>query len=120
MLIPALAVCNKDGVWNQTENGKIQVLPCEGEYVGDSIRMCSSTGVWGEVDTQYCLPMYPAKGFGYIDFTYVITGSKWRIIANYPNGIADAIGYSYKIDTDSINVFRVAEHATEVCDVSSS
>ena len=42
------------------------------------------------------------------------------MIASYSNGISDAIRYSYQIDTDSINVFRVAEHAAEVYHVNSS
>lgn len=114
-ILPAVwGVCERDGKWRQTENGKIQALPCEGDFIGDYVRQCSSTGSWGEVDDSFCLPMYPDEGYGYVDFTIIISDSKWRTIQNYPHGIVNAFSVTYGVVPDSISVFRIAAIETDV------
>ena len=109
-----MGVCEQDGKWERTENGEIQVLPCEGDFIGDYVRQCSSTGSWGEVDNSYCLPMYPDEGYGYVDFTIIISESKWRTIQSYPQGIVSAFSVTYDVVPDSISVFRIAAIETDV------
>lgn len=52
--------------------------------------------------------MYPKRGYGYVDFTIIISGSKWRTIESYPHGIVDAISFAYEVKPDCVSVFRIA------------
>ena len=58
--------------------------------------------------------MYPDEGYGYVDFTIIISDSKWRTIQNYPHGIVNAFSVTYDVVPDSISVFRIAAIETDV------
>lgn len=94
LAVTVFADCPTDGVWSATKPGVTKSVTCEGETWGEMYRACiadGATGTWGNPDTQYCLPLYPAEGYGYVDFYYYISNSDYRRIQSNPSGIAAAV-----------------------------
>lgn len=113
-----ISVCPKDGLWEETADGKERILPCQGDTVGQMTRRCRiiSTNVssWDDPDYQYCLPKYPPSGMGYLDFAYSIPHSKTLVISNNPQGIVKAVSSVYGVHPDHVSVYRIARHDVHV------
>ena len=114
----AVSDCPKDGIWEETANGKERMLPCGGETMGQMTRRCRITGtntsLWDDPDMQYCLPKYPPSGIGYVDYSYVIPHSKTVVISKNPQGIVKAVCCIYNLPSDAVSVYRIARHSVQV------
>lgn len=105
LAVTVFADCPTDGVWSATKPGVTKSVTCEGETWGEMYRACiadGATGTWGNPDTQYCLPLYPAEGYGYVDFYYYISNSDYRRIQSNPSGIAAAINSVYRVPQEEV------------------
>lgn len=110
LAVTVFADCPTDGVWSATKPGVTKSVTCEGETWGEMYRACiadGATGTWGNPDTQYCLPLYPAEGYGYVDFYYYISNSDYRRIQSNPSGIAAAINSVYRVPQEEVSVHYV-------------
>ena len=106
------ANCATDGVWSSIAAGQTRSATCEGDTWGEMYRTCNRDSVtgtesWGDIDTQYCLPLYPPEDSGYVDFYYYISNSDYTRIRNNPSGIPAAINSVYRVSEDEVSVHYV-------------
>lgn len=104
------ANCPTDGVWSSIAAGQTRSVTCDGDTWGEMYRDCyldNNLETWGDIDTQYCLPLYPASGYAYVDFYYYISNSYSARIKANTNGIALAINSVYRVPTSEVSVHYV-------------
>lgn len=107
--------CPSEGIWPWSENGVLVEQKCEEDTVGPLLRRCETSGVWGEVDSHFCLPRYPPEGKVFVDFTYMIPYAKVYIVSRKPEGVVEALRSVYPmLANESIGVYRIVENPVDV------
>ena len=71
--------------------------------------MCNAASSWEEVDTQYCLPMYPAEGKAFVDIDLYLTNGNTVQIKREGGEyiIKGLLNYYTMLDLNAITVHRV-------------
>ena len=67
LAVSVFARCATDGEWASAENGVTRSLTCPGDNWGKMYRTCNDE-TWSAVDSQYCMPLYPEKGYSFVDY----------------------------------------------------
>lgn len=95
--------------WPVTAAGTEAELECTGETVGYQVRKCLAGNIWDEVDTSYCLPMYPAEGKGYVDVDlYLSQGNTETIKRDEGAAIKSGLlAYYTMLEMDAVTIHRV-------------
>ena len=106
------ANCPSDGIWSSIAGGQTRAKDCEGDTWGEMYRTCSAAtpNVWGDIDTQHCLPLYPPEGTGYVDFYFLISNSRAETIKRTPIGVVQAIAQVYRVNENEVSVHYVGEN----------
>ena len=74
-------------------------------------RDCLNSGSWGSVNTTYCLPKYPEKGYANVDFVIYVMHGRIDTISENPEGIVVGFAQTSKVVEEStFSVHRIAQN----------
>ena len=103
LAVSVFARCATDGEWASAENGVTRSLTCPGDNWGKMYRTCSDE-TWSAVDSQYCMPLYPEKGYSFVDYYYLISNARSARIKSRPEGIKMGLKELYGIEESAITL----------------
>ena len=103
------ANCPTDGDWSSIAPGQTRVISCIGNTWGTRTRLCNQQNVWENVDNQFCIPISPPSGLGYVDFYYMISNSNYDRIKLMPSGINMAINDVYRVPESSVDTYYIGK-----------
>ena len=110
LAVTVFSNCPTDGGGSSIAAGQTRSVTCDGDTWGEMYRDCyldNNVERWGDIDIQYCLPLYPASGYAYVDFYYYISNSNLQRIKADTSGIASAINSVYRVPTSEVSVHYV-------------
>ena len=103
LAVSVFARCSTDGDWAAAESGVTRSVACPGDQWGKMYRTCTENE-WGTVDSQYCMPLYPEKGYAFVDYYYLISNARAARIQSRPEGIKMALKELYGIEESAITL----------------
>lgn len=103
LAVSVFANCPTDGDWPNTKSGDTKSIACPGDQWGKMYRTCTKDE-WGVVDSQYCMPLYPEKGYAFVDYYYLISNARADRIRSKPEGIKMGLKEFYGIDESAITI----------------